>query len=75
MANARGASTATKTTSPMHKAWAAPLLVTALALALLGTRLGTWAFFSTAPLYQENYPKYFYQADLTARFIAETGAF
>ncbi len=59
----------------MHKAWAAPLLVTALALALLGTRLGTWAFFSTAPLYQENYPKYFYQADLTARFIAETGAF
>ncbi|HPQ68652.1 MAG TPA: hypothetical protein PKW95_05955 [bacterium] len=59
----------------MRKAWAAPLLVTALALVLLGARLGSWAFFSTAPLYQENYPKYFYQSDQTARFIAETGVF
>jgi len=73
--NARGASTTASTPTPNRKAWAAPLLITALALLLLGTRLGSWAFFSTAPLYQENYPKYFYQADRTARFIAETGVF
>ncbi len=52
-----------------------PVAVWLLGCALFFTRIGSTAFFSAAPLYQENYPKYFTIAEETGRFIRETGAF
>ena len=59
-----------------------------MSLTRLGLPIGVWlgsvamflyrvgpAFFSAEPLFQENCPKYYYIADLTARFLAETGAY
>jgi hypothetical protein len=42
---------------------------------LFAFRSGGLSYFTTAPLYQENYPKYTYVADKIAQSIAESGTF
>ncbi len=54
---------------------ALPVAVWIFGVVIFLTRIEIPEYFSEAPFYQENFPKYFYHIDATAAIMRETGSF
>jgi hypothetical protein len=54
---------------------ALPVIVWIFGVVIFFTRIDIPGFFSEAPFYQENFPKYFYHIDATTVILRETGSF
>ncbi len=52
-----------------------PLSVWIACVVVFLMRIGSWEYFSDAPLYQENYPKYFYTSEIASDLLKDQGAF